>query len=279
MRSITRIEQCSINTVTRLMEYAGEACLDFHRENVREVHAQRVQCDEIWAYLYAKRKNVPRATAAPREAGDVWTWTAIDADSKLMISWVVSSARDGISAIELMDDLRERTTDRFQLTTDGLAAYPEAVEGAFGGNIDYAQLIKLYADTPKEEARRYSPVECIGAKREVVTGQPETAYISTSYVERSNLTMRMSMRRFTRLTNAFSKKFENHCYAQALFFTYYNWCRPHQSVSKPYRTTPAMAAGLTDRVFSAEWLSDLVSARYPAPGPRGTYRPRRPQGS
>ena len=272
MRSITRVEQCGINTVTRLMEYAGEACLEFHKAHVRGVPARRVQCDEIWAYLYAKRRNVDRAIAPPDGAGDVWTWTALDSDSKLLISWVVSTSRDGETALELMDDLRERTTDRFQLTTDGLAVYPGAVDGAFGGNVDYAQLIKLYADTPKEEARRYSPSVCIGAKREVVVGQPDAAHISTSYVERNNLTMRMSMRRFTRLTNAFSKKFENYCHAQAFWFTYYNWCRPHKTLSRPYRTTPVMAAGLADEVYSIEWLSDLVSAQYPPVQPRGPYR-------
>ena len=255
----------------------GRYSLEFHKENVREVTARRVQCDEIWAYLYAKRRNVESAIAAPEDAGDVWTWTALDSDSKLLISWVVSTVRDGETALEFMDDLRQRTTDRFQLTTDGLAAYPGAIDGAFGGNIDYAQLIKLYADTPREESRRYSPSVCIGTKQGMVIGHPDKAHVSTSYVERNNLTMRMSMRRFTRLTNAFSKKFKNHCHAQALWFTYYNWCRPHKTLSKPYRTTPAMAAGLADEVNSMEWLSDLVSTRYPEPLPRGTYRPRQPQ--
>jgi len=207
----------------------------------------------------------------------VWAWTAIDSESKLVISWAVSGSRDGATAIDLMDDLRERTRDRFQLTTDGLNAYPEAVEGAFGGNVDYAQLIKLYADTPQEEARRYSPSECVGTRRNPGVGYPDDQFISTSHVERHNLTIRMSNRRFTRLTNAFSKKYANHCHAIALYFTYYNFCRPHSSLKNPYNRTPAMAAGLTDQVYSVEWLSDLVSAKFARPGPRGPYKPRKPK--
>lgn len=277
MRSITRIEDCSINTVMRLVVEAGKACIEYHNQHVRDVPAQVVQCDEIWAFLYAKRKNVEFAVAAPEEAGDLWTWTAIDSDSKLLISWLVSTSRDGASAIELMDDLRERTTDRFQLTTDGLNAYPEAVEGAFGGDIDFAQLIKIYADAPTEEARRYSPSECVDTRREIVVGDPDDSLISTSHVERHNLTMRMSIRRYTRLTNAFSKKFENHCYAAALYFTYYNFCRPHITLTKAangYRTTPAMAAGLTDQLHDIKWLSEMVSAGRAKPGKRGPYKKR-----
>ena len=274
MRTITRLERCSINTVTRLLEYAGQAAIEYHDEHVRDVPAQRVQADEIWAPIYAKKRNVPRAVAAPPEAGDSWTWTALDADSKLMITWAVAGARDSMTAIALMDDLRERTSDRIQLTTDGLAAYPDAVEGAFGGNVDYAQLIKLYADNTPEDTRRYSPVACIGTRIGVTMGVPASADISTSYVERSNLSMRMGMRRFTRLTNGLSKKYANHCYMVALYFLNYNFCRPHKTLSVPYATTPAMAAGLTDSVYSMEWLSSLVSAQYPTPGPRGPYRPR-----
>ncbi len=277
MRSITRIENCGINTVERLVVAAGKAGMDYHDQHVREVPAQLVQCDEIWAFLYAKRKNVEHAVAAPAEAGDVWTWTAIDSDSKLVISWAVSNSRDGETALDLMDDLRARTASRFQLTTDGLNAYPEAVEGAFGGDIDFAQLIKIYAATPPEEARRYSPAECVDTRQEIIVGDPDERFISTSYVERHNLTMRMSMRRFTRLTNGFSKKFDHHCYALALYFTYYNFCRPHTTLTKlagGYKTTPAMAAGLTDRVHDMGWLSDLVSERLPQPGKRGPYQPR-----
>ena len=277
MRSITRIEQCGINTVKRLVVEAGKACMEYHDRHVRGVPAQVVQCDEIWAFLYAKRKNVEYAVAAPEEAGDVWTWTAIDSDSKLLISWLVSNSRDGESALEIMDDLRARTEGRFQLTTDGLNAYPEAVEGAFGGDVDFAQLIKIYAAAPPEDARRYSPAECVDTRKEVIVGDPDERLISTSHVERHNLTMRMSMHRFTRLTNAFSKKFENHCYAQALYFTYYNFCRPHTTLTKlagGYRTTPAMAAGLTDRVYDMAWLSALVSEQMAPPKKRGPYKPR-----
>ena len=277
MRSITRIEGCGINTVKRLVIAAGKACMEYHDRHVRDVPAQVVQCDEIWAFLYAKRKNVERAVAPPDEAGDLWTWTAIDSDSKLLISWAVSTARDGETALDLMDDLRKRTASRFQLTTDGLNAYPDAVDGAFGGDVDFAQLIKIYAATTPEEARRYSPAECIATRQEVVVGDPDERLISTSHVERHNLTMRMSLRRYTRLTNAFSKKFEHHCYAAALYFTYYNFCRPHTTLTKRaggYKTTPAMASGLADRVHDIRWLSDLVSENMPKPGKRGPYKAR-----
>lgn len=275
MRAISRITGASINTVTKLLIDAGNACADFHDRTVRDVESRKVQCDEVWSFCYAKRKNVERAVAAPTEAGDVWTWTGIDADSKLIVSWHVSLGRDSGEAIELMDDLRSRLAGRVQLTTDGLRAYLEAVEGAFGGDVDYAQLVKLYGDAPKEDSRRYSPVECVGARKEEVTGNPDWAHISTSYVERHNLTMRMSMRRFTRLTNGFSKKLENHCHMLALYFVHYNFCRPHKSVSKPYRATPAMAAGLTDQVYDMAWLLDLVNAAQPVPGKRGPYAPRK----
>ena len=277
MRSITRIEECGINTLKRLVVEAGKVCMEYHNQHVRDVQAQVVQCDEIWAFLHAKRKNVEGAVAAPEEAGDIWTWTAIDSDSKLLISWLVSTSRDGDSAIELMDDLRARAATRFQLTTDGLNAYPEAVEGAFGGDVDFAQLIKIYAAAPPEESRRYSPAEYIETRTEIVVGDPDEGLISTSHVERHNLTMRMSMRRYTRLTNAFSKKFENHCYAAALYFTYYNFCRPHTTLTKRaggYKTTPAMAAGLAERVNDVRWLSDMVNEYMPKPGKRGTYKPR-----
>ena len=273
MRSITRIEQCSINTVTRLVIAAGRACHEFHNDHVREVRPRRVQCDEVWAFLYAKRKRLERgAVSPPDDAGDVWTWTALDPDTKLLISWIVSPDRDTMAALELMDDLRERTTGKFQLTTDGLGSYINAVEDAFGGDVDYAQLIKEYEEHPSGNRHpRY-----VGARKEAIIGDPNLDTANTSNVERHNLTIRMSTRRFTRRTNAFSKKMENHCYAQALFFTYYNWCRPHMTLTKRrgYLTSPAMAAGLTDRVYDVGWLSDLTAEQFPKPGPRGPYKKR-----
>ncbi len=189
--------------------------------------------------------------------GDVWTWTAIDAETKLVPCWHVGG-RDGRDAWVFMNSLASRLTKRVQLTTDGHKAYLEAVEGAFGSNIDYAMLIKLYGQAPDEEAKRYSPAKCIGTETKKVSGKPEPKHVSTSYVERQNLTMRMSMRRFTRLTNAFSKKLENHMYAIALHFMHYNFARPHKSLSKPYPTTPAMAAGLTDHVWSIKELISML---------------------
>ncbi len=278
MRSISRVTDVSINTVTKLLVVAGEACASFHDRTVRDLVTRKVQCDEVWSFCYAKRKNVEYAKAAPAEAGDVWTWTGIDAESKLIVSWHVSPNRDSAAAIEIMDDLRERLANRVQITTDGLKSYLEAVEGAFGGDVDYAQLVKLYGEAPKEDQRRYSPVECVGAVKQEVSGNPDCDHISTSYVERQNLTMRMGMRRFTRLTNAFSKKLENHCHMLALYFVHYNFCRPHTTLTKRNhgrKTTPAMAAGLANRVHDVDWLVDLVNASLPKPGKRGPYAPRK----
>ena len=244
----------SINTVTKLLVDAGEACQAHHNKHVQGVTTRRVECDEIWAFCYAKQKNAARITGETDHAGDLWTWTAIDSDSKLMISWLVSSGRDSGYAIELMDNLRARLANRVQLTTDGHKAYLEAVEGAFGGDVDYAQLVKIYASAGTEEQRRYSPARYNGSQKHVIVGNPDQDNISTSYVERQNLTMRMSMRRFTRLTNAFSKRVENHCHALALYFTYYNWVRTHKTLG----VTPAMAAGLTDAPQSLEWIVGLI---------------------
>lgn len=269
MRSISRVAGVSINTVTKLLVDAGTACAAYHDEHVHNVKAQRVQCDEIWSFAYAKAKNVPTAKAAPEGAGDVWTWTGLDADSKMIVSWLVGG-RDGAYAMEFMDDLAKRLANRVQLTTDGHRAYLEAVEGAFGDDVDYAQLVKLYGAAPESAKGRYSPAECIGARKERVTGNPDRKHVSTSYVERQNLTMRMSMRRFTRLTNGFSKKVENHCHALALYFLYYNFCRIHKSL----KVTPAMAAGVTDTLHDMEWIVGLIDARAPKPGRPKTYKKR-----
>ena len=251
MRSVSRVAGVSINTVTKLLVDAGTTCERLHDALVHDVEARRVQCDEIWSFCYAKGKNVLRAEAAPYGAGDVWTWTGLDSDSKLLISWYVSPGRDAGYAIEFMDDLRSRLATRVQLSTDGYRAYLEAVEGAFGGNVDYAQLIKLYGTDPTIQEGRYSPARCIGSRKVAVVGAPVPEAISTSHVERHNLTTRMSVRRFTRLTNAFSKKLSHHTYALALYFVWYNWIRPHKSLGG---RTPAMAAGLADHAYGWDWL-------------------------
>ena len=269
MRSISRVVDVSINTVTKLLVDAGNACAEFHDKQVRNVNASRVQCDEIWSYTYAKARNVKTAKAAPKDAGDVWTWTALDSDSKMILSWLVGG-RDAGYATEFMNDLQERLAHRVQLTTDGHRAYLDAVWDAFGGDVDYAQLVKMYGE-PKGQGpeRKYSPPVCNGASKRPVQGHPDNAHVSTSHVERHNLTMRMSMRRFTRLTNAFSKKLENHCHALALYFFYYNFVRIHTSL----KVTPAMQGGITHRLYK---LSDILSLidKTQAPGKRGTYKKR-----
>ena len=255
MRSISRVVDVSFNTVAKLLTDAGLACAAYHDEHVRNIQAKRLQCDEVWSFCYAKAKNVPTAKKAPSYAGDVWIWTALDADSKLIVSWLVGG-RDAEYANEFMQDVAGRLANRVQLTTDGRYAYLDAVEGAFGADVDFAQLVKLYgASSPAKDAQtRYSPPKCVGAKKERFEGKPDPRHISTSYVERQNLTMRMSMRRFTRLTNAFSKRFANHCHALALYFVWYNFVRIHKSL----RVTPAMAAGVTDRLWELEDLVQLA---------------------
>ena len=268
MRSISRVADVSINTVSKLLVEAGEACLSLHDETVRNVKASRIQCDEIWSFCHAKEKNVATAKAAPEGAGDIWTWTAIDADTKLIVSYYVGD-RSGESAMTIMDDLSGRLANRVQLTTDDHRVYLEVVEGAFGADIDYAQLVKLYGPTIGAPGR-YSPAECTGIKKIRREGNPDVANVSTSYVERQNLTMRMSMRRFTRLTNAFSKKFDNHVYALSLYFVFYNFCRIHKSL----RMSPAMAAGVSDRLWSLEDVIARIDADAPAPAKRGPYNKR-----
>lgn len=267
IRAVTRLTGASKNTVIKLMIDAGKACAAYHDTHVRGLKSRRVQVDEIWSFTYAKQKNVATAKRQDMAYGDTWTWTAIDADSKLMISWLVGG-RDSEYAIAFMDDLRDRLAQRVQLTSDGHRAYLEAVEGAFGGDVDYAQLVKIYGTAPEAGKGRYSPAECIGARKERIEGSPDPKHISTSFAERHNLTMRMHMRRFTRLTNAFSKKVENHAHAVALHAMYYNFVRTHKTL----RVTPAMAAGVTDRLWEIADIVALVEANEPKGGPRGPYK-------
>jgi IS1 family transposase len=234
---------------------AGEAAAWYQDRVFRNLTCKRIQVDEIWAFVYAKQKNVPLAKKAPPQAGDVWTWTAIDADTKLIPSWHVGG-RDSDTAIIFMDDLASRLANRVQLTSDGHKAYLEAVEGAFGSDIDYAMLVKLYGAAPESAKGRYSPAECIGAHKQPIEGSPDPRHISTSYAERSNLSVRMHTRRFTRLTNAFSKKIENHEHAVALFAMYYNFVRVHKTL----RTSPAMAAKITDRLWEIGDVVDMLEA-------------------
>jgi IS1 family transposase len=253
MRSISRLVDVSINTVTRELILAGQACADFHDRTVHHVQSKRVQCDEIWSFVEMKEARArQKKHERPERVGDTWTWTGIDADSKLLISWFIGS-RDAYAARAFMRDVASRLANRVQLTTDGHRAYLDAVDNAFDGDIDYAIMVKMYG-TPAEGERRYTPPVCLSAESSVITGNPDREHINTSYVERANLTMRMHMRRFTRLTNAFSKKFENHCHMVALYAVWYNFIRIHKTL----RVTPAMEAGVTDRLFSYEELVGIV---------------------
>ena len=275
LRATSRIVGCSINTVTKLLVELGEACAEYQDRVLRNLPCTTVECDEIWAFCYSKQRNVPSEHRGEFGYGDVWTWTAIDADSKLILSWLVAD-RDADAALTFMTDLEKRISGPIQLTTDGHQVYLRAVKTAFKRTwVDYATLQKLYgADTATDE-RRYSPAVCIGTKRQPVLGNPDPAKISTSYVERQNLTMRMSMRRFTRLTNAFSKKVENHAAAVALHFMHYNFGRPHKTLRNPYPRTPAMAAGVTDHVWTAEEIVGLLDQPRPTVEPEAPAEPRR----
>jgi IS1 family transposase len=250
IRAISRMTGASKNTIVKLLADAGEAFSDYQDRTMRDLTCKRLQVDEIWSFVYAKQKNVPIAKAAPEGAGDIWTWTAIDADTKLIPSWYVG-ARDGAAAQHFIGDLAARLASRVQLTSDGHKPYLEAVEQSFGADIDYAMLIKIYGEASESAKGRYSPAECVGAVQRRVEGKPDPAHISTSYAERANLSMRMGMRRFTRLTNAFSKKAENHAHALAIYFMHYNFVRIHQTL----RCTPAMAAGVTETLWD---LADMV---------------------
>jgi IS1 family transposase len=267
MRSISRVADVSFNTVAKILDDAGEFCAKFHDEKVQNVRSQRVQCDEIWSFTYAKARNVASAKAAPYFAGDTWTWTGIDADSKLIISYLVGS-RDAGYAEMLIRDLQSRLATRVQLTTDGLRAYLGAVEKTLF-ETDFAQLVKIYGPVPEGAQGRYSPAECIGARKVRVMGSPDLDHVSTSYAERQNLTMRMHNRRFTRLTNAFSKRVEAHYHSLAIYFLWYNFIRIHKSL----RVTPAMAAGITDHLWTFEEILEMMDASTPV-GKRGPYRKR-----
>jgi IS1 family transposase len=267
MRSISRLVDVSINTVSKLLVDAGKACTAFHDDKVRGVKAKRVQVDEIWSFTAAKQKNVARMKTPVEGAGDTWTWTALDADSKLIVSWLVGG-RDSEYAMAFMDDLRARLANRVQLTSDGHKAYLEAVEGAFGSDVDYAMLVKVFGPGP-EGQRRYSPAECIGSVKHRVEGNPDPKHVSTSYAERQNLTMRMHMRRFTRLTNAFSKKFENHMHMVALYTVWYNFVKQHKTLKG---ISPAMAAGISPTLWSMIDLAEMVDATQPKAGKRGPYK-------
>lgn len=266
IRSTARMTGVSKDTVIKLLVDVGRACWDFHDSTVVNVKSQKIQVDEIWSFVYSKEKNKPTDL---ENAGDCWTWSAIDADSKLILSWNVGN-RDADCAKVFMQDVADRVSGYVQLTSDGHHAYLNAVGEAFGDNIDFAQLVKLYGSEKEANGmdKRYSPSKFRGSKKTVVSGSPDPDHISTSYVERQNLTMRMHMRRFTRLTNAFSKKIENHCYAIALHFVYYNFARIHKTL----RVTPAMEAKLTKKPMTIEDIVNLIPA--PAAVKRGPYKPR-----
>jgi len=256
IRSTARITGTAINTVVKLLREVGAACLDYQNKTMHNLPCKKLQCDEIWSFVYAKDKNVPAQHNGEFGYGDVWTFTAIDADTKLVPAWLVG-LRNEHSAYEFLNDLKNRLANKVQLTTDGHRMYYEAVNHVFGNDIDYAMLIKYYGNT-QDEYGRYSPPRCTHAKAKLVNGSPDMTKVSTSYIERQNLTMRMGMRRFTRLTNAFSKKLENHEYALALYFMHYNFARPHKTLTNPYPKSPAMAAGLTNHIWTIEEIVGLV---------------------
>lgn len=257
IRSTCRMTSVAMNTVLKLLADVGTAAVKLHDDRVRSLKCQHIQVDEIWQFCYAKQKNVPKDKKGTFGYGDVWTWTVIDADTKLIVSYMVGN-RGPNTALSLMEDLAERITHKPQITTDGLRAYKFAIDEVFGMDVDYARMDKVYGASGtidyKHANARYSPNPIVGVTTEVIRGNPDPKHISTSFVERQNLTMRMSMRRFTRLTNGFSKKLENHIHAVALHFVYYNFCRVHKTL----RVTPAIEAGLADHVWTIEELVALA---------------------
>lgn len=253
MRSTQRLTGVAKKTVERLLVSAGTACAEYMDKTMRKLNCKLLQVDELWSFTYAKQKNLPKHLKGRSDVGDTWTWIAMDSETKLIPCFYIGK-RDASDAYFFINDLAERLASRVQLTSDGLKAYVEAVEGAFGSEIDYAQLIKLYGNEQQGPDVRYSPPVCTGARKVRISGSPVKALVSTSHIERQNLTVRMSNRRFTRLTNAFSKKLENHHHAAAIYFMHYNFCRIHSTL----RVTPAMESGLTDHVWSLEEVVDLI---------------------
>jgi IS1 family transposase len=253
IRATVRMTGVAKDTVIKLLARVGQACAEYQDKTLRNLPCKRIQCDEIWSFCYAKEKNVPADLRGKFGYGDVWTWTALCADTKIIPCWRVGG-RDAWNAQNFMHNLASRLANRVQLTTDGHRVYLTAVEVAFGTQIDYAMLVKLYGNEPQQAETRYSPAQCIGALATSVIGNPDRKHISTSYVERQNLSMRMHMRRFTRLTNAFSKKVENHEHALALYFMFYNFSRVHQTL----RVTPAMEAGISDHVWELREIVELI---------------------
>lgn len=258
IRATCRITGAAKGTVLRLLESVGKACSKYQNEHLRDLNCKNIQIDEIWSFCYAKQKNVPDNKKNQFGYGDVWTFTAIDADTKLVPSWLVG-LRDADYAISFVNDLKDRLANRVQITTDGHKIYLNAVEYAFDSKVDYAMLVKMYGNEPENEIR-YSTAECVATEKRILQGNPDSSKISTSYVERQNLTMRMSMRRFTRLTNGFSKKIENLEHAVALHFMYYNFARTHKSLANPYPRTPAMAAGIENHIWSIEEIVKLIDS-------------------
>jgi IS1 family transposase len=265
IRATVRMTGVAKNTVVKLLADVGQACLEYQDKALRNLPCKRIQCDEIWSFCYAKEKNLPKELRGKFGYGDVWTWTALCADTKIVPCWLIGG-RSARYAKHFISDLASRLANRVQLTTDGHRVYLDAVEQAFGSEIDYAMLVKLYGSDRTESEARYSPAECIGAMSTPIIGKPDSRHISTSFVKRQNLTMRMQMRRFTRLTNGFSKKLENHQHAVALYFMYYNFCRIHQTLC----VTPAMEAKVSDHVWGIEEIVALVPI--PKLGPRGPYK-------